>query len=363
MGIGSLKPRLSRLLKDQILSELPNLIGDVESGIKDCKARLELLGGSRATIQEQKLHLLRVSQQFSSLVKAAVDGVYVDPFFGDPKTPDGYSKRLRAVAQNTLKNFSDTIVRHGHTTGIIGNAELAETGSTDESEHSGPIQISREEYIDEVQDLVKRSRGCELPGTFNPQLIGELFFQQSKPWQAIVESFMSDLLQAARAMLNLTLEHTADPQTSEGLLRHIINPGIEPLKEELERRAKEVLEPHQRGHPITYNHYLTENIQKFRKMKWEKLVTERVHSFFNTSEGTPTWYGKSFNVNSLLKTLHAVSTEVDMDHHACSEAIDCMLAYYKVSNSASNSHSHSQLLGPLRYQGAMADTSLTLVLG
>jgi hypothetical protein len=34
MGIGSLKPRLSRVLKDQILSELPNLIGDVESGIK-----------------------------------------------------------------------------------------------------------------------------------------------------------------------------------------------------------------------------------------------------------------------------------------------------------------------------------------
>jgi hypothetical protein len=78
MGIGSLKPRLSRVLKDQIISELPNLIGDVESGIKDCKGRLELLGGSRATIEEQRLHLLRVSQQFSSLVKAAVDGVYAD---------------------------------------------------------------------------------------------------------------------------------------------------------------------------------------------------------------------------------------------------------------------------------------------
>jgi hypothetical protein len=101
---------------------------------------------------------------------------------------------------------------------------------------------------------------------------------------------------------------------------------------------------------VTYNHYLTETIQKFRKMKWEKLVTEKVHAFFNTTEGSPAWCGKSFNVNSLLKTLHAVAAEMDMDRHACSEAIDCMLAYYKVSNSAPNSHSHSQLLGALRYQ-------------
>lgn len=181
MGISSLKPRLSRVLKDQILSELPNLIGDVESSIKDCKGRLELLGGPRATIQEQRLHLLRVSQQFSSLVKATIDGVYVDSFFGDPKTNDGYGKRLRAVIQNTLIDFSDTIFRQGHAKDIIDKTKVAKTGPPDEKDDHAPIQISREAYIDEVQDLMKRTRGCELPGTFNPLIIGEMFFDQSKP--------------------------------------------------------------------------------------------------------------------------------------------------------------------------------------
>jgi hypothetical protein len=150
---------------------------------------------------------------------------------------------------------------------------------------------------------------------------------------------MSDLLQAARTTLNLILEHTADPQTSEGLLRHIINPEIEPLKEGLERRAKELLEPHQRGHPITYNHYLTDNIQKSRQKEREKVVTEKVHGFFGTNKDSPIWRNGSFDVNKLLTALHAVATEAEMDRHACSEAIDCMQAYYKVSNSAFRAHS------------------------
>jgi hypothetical protein len=334
MGIGSLKPRLSRVLKDQILSELPNLIRDVESGVKDCKGRLELLGGSRATIQEQRLHLLRVSQLFSSLVKAAIDGVYVDSFFGDPKTDDGYSKRLRAVAQNTLIEFSATIRRQGHAKDITDEepAETSEVELEGRGEDGKPVQVSREVYIDEVRYLMKRTRGCELPGTFNPQIIGELFYEQSKPWQAIVESFMAQLLEAARMTLNLVLEHTADPQTSEGLLRHIINPAMEPLKEGLEARAKEVLEPHQRGHPITYNHYLTDNIQKGRQKESDKLLTEKVHGFFGSSESNY-WHTKAFDVRQLLTALRAAATEADMDRHACLEAIDCMQAYYKVSTS------------------------------
>jgi GTPase SAR1 family protein len=333
MGIGSLKPRLSRVLKDQILSELPNMIQDVENGVKDCRGRLELLGSSRATIPEQRLHLLRVSQLFSSLVKAAIDGVYVDSFFGDPKTDDGYSKRLRAVTQNTLIEFSATIRRQGHAKDITEDPlKTSDIELVGRSKDGNPVRISREAYIDEVQDLMKRTRGCELPGTFNPQIIGELFYEQSRPWQAIVESFMAQLLDAARMTLNLVLEHTADPQTSEGLLRHIINPAIEPLKERLEAKAKEVLEPHQRGHPITYNHHLTDNIHKSRQKEWDKLLTEKVHGFFGTSESN-CLYNKAFDVRQLLTALRAAASEADMDRHACSEAIDCMQAYYKVSTS------------------------------
>ena len=49
---------------------------------------------------EQRLYLLYISQSFQSLVKAAVDGTYNDPFFENAKTELGYQKRIHAVMQN-----------------------------------------------------------------------------------------------------------------------------------------------------------------------------------------------------------------------------------------------------------------------
>jgi GTPase SAR1 family protein len=325
VGIGALKPRLSRVLQDQILFELPQLVQDVGDGIDDCQRRLKVLGTSRSTLREQRQHLLEISHAFTSLVKAAIDGIYVDSFFGDPMTAPGYSKRLRAVTQNTLLQFADTMDRRGHAKQIVDRID-------DESEPEVvPLRILRSEYIDEVQELMRRTRGCELPGTFNPQIIGELFYDQAKPWTALVMSCKERLLDATKAMLNLVLDDaTQDPKTYNGILRHIINPGLEPLRQSLQGKAEEVLKPHQRGHPITYNHYLTDNIQKARADHWGKLVEAELSEFFHIDlSSTNTHYRQNFDVRGLVATLKSINTETNMERHACSEAVACMQAYYK----------------------------------
>ena len=248
MGIGSLKPRLSRVLKDQILSELPGLIQDVQAGVDDCKGRLQRLGGSRATKDEQRQHLSRVSQEFSRLLTAAVDGIYVDPFFGDSTTKSGYGKRLRAVVQNTLLDFANEMRCKGHGKEIV--ERLIEQGDAQEGSH-GPPEVLRSQVVNNVENLMKRTRGRELPGTYNPQIVGELFFQHSAPWQGIVQAYAEQTFAAIKTTLNLVLEYTADPQTSEGLLRYVINPALEPIKQNLESKVAAILRHHQRGHPIT----------------------------------------------------------------------------------------------------------------
>jgi hypothetical protein len=60
---------------------------------------LDKLGDPRATLAEQQLYPFHLSQLFQSLVKAAVDGTYNNPFFGDAKSEPGYQKRIRAVMQ------------------------------------------------------------------------------------------------------------------------------------------------------------------------------------------------------------------------------------------------------------------------
>ena len=91
LGVGALKSCLSNILRDQIIAQLPSVLGDVEDGIKHCEHRLAKLGDSRATVSEQRRYLLKASTGYSSLLQAAIDGVYTDAFFVDPEV------RLRAV--------------------------------------------------------------------------------------------------------------------------------------------------------------------------------------------------------------------------------------------------------------------------
>ncbi|KAF2629190.1 hypothetical protein BU25DRAFT_420083 [Macroventuria anomochaeta] len=47
VGVASLKSRLSKILKDQILEQLPDVLSQIQDGICDCKKMLEVLGAPR----------------------------------------------------------------------------------------------------------------------------------------------------------------------------------------------------------------------------------------------------------------------------------------------------------------------------
>lgn len=324
VGITSLQPRLSSLLKDQILAELPSLIRDVEAGLEECQSILERLGGARATLKDQRLHLLQISQAFSSLSKAAVGGIYVDRFFGSAMTEAGHNKRLRAVVKTILTEFSHTIRTKGHAKQIVeDDARIPKNAS--------PPRVKRSEFIQEVGALMKRSSGCELPGTYNPLIIGDLFFEQAAPWESHVNTFMARLIEAARTTVNLILEDSADEETIVGLMREIINPKMDALKQATEQKAVEVLAPNQRGHPNTYNHYFIENVQKAKERHSKRFLEQKLLGYFGLEDIGDTYYSPSQGIK-LQPLVNAMTsrTEVDMDRFACSEAIDCMLAYYKV---------------------------------
>lgn len=328
VGISSLKPRLSTLLKEQILAELPSLIEDVTNGIKECKDILTRLGESRVTLSEQRLHLVRVSQEFSRLAKSAIDGLYVDEFFGSVMEDPGKNKRLRAVIQNICQSFALTMRLRGHARQIVDDSD-------DSPSRSGmPVKIRRSDYIEEVMTLMRCSRGRELPGTYNPLLIGDLFYQQSKPWTELVNQYTDGVLGATRTALNAMLDQTADEDTGVGLMRYIINPEMDALQRDLEAMVTTILEPHKQGHPITYNHYFTNNIQKTKAQHRKNSLSKRLGSFFgkNIEQGETQVSECSFDLASLLGHLNQ-GTEADMDRYACSEAIDCMRAYYKVRGS------------------------------
>jgi hypothetical protein len=63
--------------------------------------------------------------------------------------------------------------RRGHRYRIVPQYEVNALLGTSE-----PTHMSRKEYLEHAKSLLTRSRGRELPGTFNPMLIADLFYEQ-----------------------------------------------------------------------------------------------------------------------------------------------------------------------------------------
>ncbi|KAL7619549.1 hypothetical protein AAE478_010089 [Parahypoxylon ruwenzoriense] len=314
-GISSLRTRLSEVLKDQILDQLPEVLEEIQRGLEDCSNKLNKLGAARSTLVEQRKYLLNASQQFSMLIAEAIGGVYRDKFFGNAREEEGYEKRLRAVLQNILIKFSDEIHVRGQARKVVNSVPS-----------ESPRQVSRSAYLKEVDDLMKRTRGCELPGTYNPLVIGELFREQCTPWRGLLDDFSEKIYEAVEYTIDAALTYTVDEDTRDKLFEELINEAMNQLNGHLKSKVNEILRPHEDGHPITYNHYLTEDFQKIRMNRFRENITRGLRES-GIGDNTVSHY---VNADGCLKSI-LKHTEADMECLSCSDAVDWMEAYYKVA--------------------------------
>jgi GTP-binding protein EngB required for normal cell division len=328
LGIDRLRGRLSKVLVGQIAAELPSLVNEIETKSEVCRRKLEKLGEPRVTSDEQRLYLLHISQLFQSLVKAAVDGTYNDLFFEDAKSESGYQKRIRAVVQNLNLDFAACIARRGHHREIVDPVQSPNVPR-------GVTASTRKEFIDHIEDLMKRTRGRELPGTFNPMIVADLFLEQSTPWEAIAQSHVDKVWEAAKAFVGLTTSYIADAATSKALFQKIFEPALNQLKERLKAKMVELLMPHKTSHPITYNQDFTQTLQRVRNERSEDEYSRILKDFFRVASLNSVYLRDDIDLRPLVKALLR-RTEPDMGRSASSEALDCMEAYYKVSRPQSS---------------------------
>lgn len=344
-GIKALRDRLSKLLLHQIASELPNLMSEISEKSAQCQAQLDRLGQPRTTVHEQRLYLVQISQSFQMLAQAAVDGNYNNPFFGDVTTALGYEKRIRAIIQNLNRNFSKDLEQSGQLYKIVSKQRAART----EVNSSGQLwsigdsvaklipsdthsRITRETFIDKVVAMINRNRGRELPGMFNPMVVGDLFREQSSPWKDIVNAHVKRAWDSASLFVLELVKHVADEASADVILNTVVEPKLKVILTTLLTKTSSLLQPHQSGHPITYNHYMTDTLQKIRLEREKERVEKAVLTIFNATDldYSVAHCSSSPRLRDLID--HIVSNnEPNMERFAASEALDYMDAYYKVS--------------------------------
>ncbi|KAB8205023.1 P-loop containing nucleoside triphosphate hydrolase protein [Aspergillus parasiticus] len=386
VGIDTLRQRLSKLLLGQIAAELPSLIDEIQSKMDLCVKGLENLGEPRATLKEQRSYLLHISQCFQTLVRSGLDGSYNSSFFESAHSEDGYHKRMRAVIQNLNEDFAQHINENGHYRDIVKGGQQGTSQSSAEQ-----LFVSREEYLQHIERLLRRTRGRELPGTFNPMIVNDLFKEQSQPWQRIARAHVRKVWEATKTFIHAVVAEVSDMATLE-TLKDVVEPALSDLLQSMEARLTELLEPHQAGHTITYNHSFTEDLQKARRAIMEDRFSHVLTDFFGVPQittSTNTYYNnnsnnqpqynynnnrnRDFNLRKLLDSL-LESTETDMIRYAAREALDCTLAYYKVALKrfidgvatdvveTTLTKSLIQLLSPIVVHH-MSDTSVSRIVG
>jgi hypothetical protein len=291
-------------------------------------------------LKKQRQFLLRLSESFQTLCRAAIDSNYDHGFFSDTSTDEKDPKRLRAIVQNLNLEFSDFMRSSGHHQIIKdGDEEKLPIKPTPKPNATSimmdmqlqgvqQLEMSRKDAIDWVRKILVKSRGRELPGSFNPLLVGESFRDQSILWEKIARQHVEEIWKASKVFLERLLDAITDQETLVALFTHWIDRTLNERFKNANQALNRLLTDRDR-HPITYNHYCIENLQQVRHER-QIMEPERKIQIFTkaTSDFIPD--KQYISISGLAKSLLTYS-EKDMDAFACSELLDSMQAYYKVS--------------------------------
>lgn len=219
----------------------------------------------------------------------------------------------------------------GHFRQIVD--DTVEPVSENVSENSYRIAVSRSDFIEEeIQPLLTRSRGRELPGMLNPLIVGDLSHEQARLWEELARKHLRDIGNAVRVFLELAVTYLTDEVTSEAILLELVDPLIDEKTKLLDPKLDEILAPHQRGHPITYNHYFTETVQKIREERLGRDIEIRLLTYFGRlghDVGKEEINFKKIKKSNLVSAL-AFRNRKGMDKCACYEILDRMQAYYRL---------------------------------
>ncbi|PWY93088.1 hypothetical protein BO94DRAFT_487610, partial [Aspergillus sclerotioniger CBS 115572] len=324
VGIDTLRTRLSKLLLEQIVAELPDLMEEVKTKMEDCQQQLDGLGQPRETVTEQRSYLLQISESFQSIVRAGVDGTYGGTFSGRVDAVKQYPNRIRGVVQNLNEKFAKYISEQGHYRHISHSQNDARDVT------SGQTVVTRKKYIEHIELLLRESRGRELPGTFNPMIITDLFQEQSQLWQKIAENHIDEVWAATQAFIIAVVRGVSDEATTVTLLHDITAPALDDRLQAMKRKLTEVLERYRSGHPITYSREFVEIIQKVHRERFKAVLSNGLEEFIEQQNKLRHFYVNPSEIGNVLDRILA-SSEVGSASFAAAEALDISMTYYEVS--------------------------------
>ena len=275
---------------------------EVSRRLKLAKRELNNLGTERDTPEQQRRILLDIVSKFQEVTQHALGTNYG---FHKIFETDQKARLATLVAARNAK-FSDDLATRGHQYSFhpdnsdeesTAEAEDSESESSgdDESEETEQVstQSTTSQYAlmsrevtdcEELQDILhkavrvclsykrgiskwienlyKEARGFEI-GTFNHTLLSTLMKKQSAKWPALAQGYISDIIIIVHQFIQAVLASVCGDQK---IFSSILSLLIDDLLEKYRRAITVVdflLDMERAGTPMTLNHYLNDNLQKW----------------------------------------------------------------------------------------------------
>ncbi|KUI54190.1 Interferon-induced GTP-binding protein Mx1 [Cytospora mali] len=280
VGIHALKVRLRELLMDISKKEFPTVKAEITKRLADCHKRVEAMGVSRADEKAQRAYLGKLAADFEKIVGYSLNAYYTE----DPIFNDRLDMRLitRIIELNEV--FSQIFSQRGHTRYFDQSRE-----EDDEQEHA-PDDLPRVGYefptelypdltdivladrfscpkpssdciMEHIEDIFRKSRGPEL-GTFGGALLGTTFKEQSKRWEDLVLSHVSDAIILVHDYIVELLNHVfSEKQVLRELFDNVLLEKLQASYKRAMDHARFLLDIEREGKPITYNDYFNAELQ------------------------------------------------------------------------------------------------------
>lgn len=288
--------------------------------LEECKRGLENLGEERESTEQRSKYLLEIVSKFQRITEDALRTNYgsQNAFDKEPKL------RLATLVANRNAQFCDEVSVQGHVYEFmshshdddseaqpnpavpspassvcaqVGAANEDEEGKSDDEHSSIPsrkvndcseiedilhdcVQIrscQTQGILSWIENIHRESRGFEI-GTFNSSILSSVLKKQSAKWPSLAEGYICDIISMVHTFTSKALNISCgDQRLGQRILSFLLDDLMDKYRQGLSK-TEFLLQIERGGTPMTQNHYLNSNLQKWSESK-SHHQTQRANVF------------------------------------------------------------------------------------
>jgi hypothetical protein len=345
VGTPALQRRLQGLLISITRREFPKVQAQIVQQLSTCRKRIEDLGADRESTNQQRQFLLEISQNFQDVATSALDAYYSrHAIFGS--IPE---LRIATLAVERMECFAKDIERLGHTVDFESEARggvetrsplVSSTPSSNESEAGAenshleypelseftltngmdpePSDRSIMEWIGEEY---RKARGFGL-ATIGPSILPTIWQEQSKNWEDLTFAYIADIIFFVHDFTCKALAHVCPEEGVRAGLWSVLQERLVDGYRAAVEHVRFIIRVERFGTPLTMNRCFTENLQKCKVGRLEKLLGKHAEP-----QGAPWHQGNKFVLLDRIKQ----SMAIDNSEHTIQDIHDILESYYNVA--------------------------------